>query len=77
MKGGARQLGAAPGEPGPSGTYEEEDHEPEEVDRGGTVTAFASRPGDPFGYCSYAHALPVCRYSSTGIGSTPVRIRAV
>ncbi|WP_143587902.1 hypothetical protein [Streptomyces alboverticillatus] len=28
-------------------------------------------------YCSYAHARPVCRYSSTGIGSTPGRMRAV
>ncbi|PAU45356.1 hypothetical protein CK936_29950 [Streptomyces albireticuli] len=42
-----------------------------------SVTAIPTiMPGNR-GYWSYAHARPVCRYSSTGIGSTPGRMRAV
>ncbi|WP_181646923.1 hypothetical protein [Streptomyces sp. WAC00263] len=47
VKGGAPLLGVTPGEhgPGPFGWYEE-DAEPVEADRGGTVTELSSRPGD-------------------------------
>lgn len=34
-------------------------------------------PREVDGYFSYAQALPVCWYSSTGIGSAPLRMRAV
>jgi hypothetical protein len=49
MKGGGPPLGVCrSGEPGPFGTYGE-DQEPEEVDRGGLVTVLSPRPGDQFG----------------------------
>ncbi|MFI6729720.1 hypothetical protein [Streptomyces atratus] len=45
-KGGALMLGVPAGEPGPFGTYEEEDSASAEVDRSGPVTDLSSRPGD-------------------------------
>ncbi|GHJ35136.1 hypothetical protein Sm713_07450 [Streptomyces sp. TS71-3] len=48
--------------------------------RGGPVTDLSTAPeigSAADAYFSYAHARPVWRYSSTGMGSTPARIRAV